>query len=468
VKPLLSPAPSAASAFPGCVILPIGYCDPTALCAAHAARPGTVWLDSAATDHPASQRSILAFAPRQTFRFTQAMVESPFDSLKNSALAGDRNGAAVIGYLGYETAARLERLQPPKPAAPALPEAWFGVYDAVAVFDHAARTAFVAASGWPETEPPAVQTAALERARAFAAQLVESEAPPFEPWRLPWTPERSPAAYGDGIGTVLDYIRAGDIYQANLSLRFQAQAPRPEQIFDLYRRLRTNTAAPFGSYLRIDRETALLSASPERFLHLAPDGRVRTQPIKGTRPRASDPAEDRRLRLGLRENTKERAENLMIVDLMRNDLSRVCAPGTVTVPSLFAVESFPTVHHLVSTVEGRLQPNKTASDLLAACFPGGSVTGAPKIRAMEIIRELEVAPRGAYCGSLLLFTPDGAMDSSILIRTVSIADGVAVAQAGSGIVADSDPAAEVRETWLKARALLKSLDPASESDLWAR
>lgn len=466
MKPLLPSARSIADSFPGCAIVPIAYRDPEKLCAAQAMLPCTVWLDSAATDHPAARCSYLAFSPRRSFAFASNESRNPFDWLRSSCSGEAGTAAIVIGFLGYEAGRHVDCMKPPKPGALALPEAWFGIYDAVAVFDHSNGIAFVAASGWPQTDTHARQAAAIVRARSFAALLIEAESPAAA--ARPWRPERSPEDFQAAIETALGYIRAGDIYQANLSLRFLAQAPEPEEIFDVYRRMRRTAPAPFGTYLRIDTDTALLSASPERFLELSPTGHVRTQPIKGTRPRSVDPVQDQRLRLGLRENTKERAENLMIVDLLRNDLARVCAPGSVTVPSLFAVESFATVHHLVSTVEGLLQPGKTAADLLSAAFPGGSITGTPKIRAMEIIGELEVAPRGAYCGALLRFTPDGAMDSSILIRTISIAGGVAAAQAGSGIVADSDPQAEVRETWLKARALLRSLDPKSESSLWQR
>lgn len=481
MKPILPPAAAEAAAFPGCAILPIAYADPETICAAHAERPGTVWLDSAASDHPSARRSLLAFAPRSTSFFTRDSTDNPFQSLKQSIDPAVRP-AAIVALLGYESGRHVDRMPPPKKEVPkkggpknyktksgdqTLPEAWIGLYDAVAVFDHSTETAFVAASGWPETEPSAQARAALDRARAFASALIR--APIQTAARaFAWKPERSAEDFAAAIAQTIAFIHAGDIYQTNLSLRFSAKAPETKEIFPLYARLRRAAPAPFGAYLRLACDTALLSASPERFLQVSAEGLVRAQPIKGTRPRAADPAQDQRLRLSLRENTKERAENLMIVDLLRNDIARVCRPGTVSVPSLFAVESFATLHHLVSTVEGRLLQGKDAVDLLAACFPGGSITGAPKIRAIEIIRELEHGPRGFYCGALALFTPDGAMDSAILIRTITIGDGQAVAQAGSGIVADSEPQAEIRETWLKARALLRSLDPESESPLWDR
>jgi para-aminobenzoate synthetase component 1 len=465
VRPILPPAPGAADAFPGCAILPIAYGEVWPLAAAFAALPGTVWLDSAAADHPAAQRSLLAFEPRTCSSSAAEKPDNPFDHLHQQTAAPARNYAALVALLGYEAGRHVDRMPQPEPSTGTFPEAWSAVYDAVCVFDHRAESAFIAASGWPETDPSAIAAAALDRARRVAARVQPGRAP-ARPAALSWQEERPAHAFAAAIGQALELIRAGDIYQVNLSLRFLAPSPSVDEIFGLYLRLREQAPAPFGAYLRINAQTALLAASPERFLALDAAGRVRAQPIKGTRPRAVDPLADQRLRTGLRENTKERAENLMIVDLLRNDLSRVCVPGSVQVPSLFAVESFQTVHHLVSTVEGRLQPGRTAVDLLAAAFPGGSVTGAPKLRAMEVIRALETAPRGAYCGSLCLFTPDGAMDSAILIRTIAIADGTATAQAGAGIVADSEPQAEVRETWLKAKALLQTLAPESDSPLW--
>lgn len=452
----------AAAAFPNCFIRPIAYREPLALCASVADRPGTVWLDSADRDHPSGRRSLLAFAPRLIESFAAGSSDNPFDWLKQ-AMSGTPDYASIIGMLGYEAGRFADRMLVPKDRLGNLPEAWWGIYDAVAVFDHPTQTAFVAASGWPEAGPSREETARA-RAESFVAHLVP--APIKTPAALLWRPERTPDSFAAAVAETIEWIRRGDIYQANLSLRFFAPNLCADDIFGLYARLRAQAPAPFGAYLRLDSETALLSASPERFLQCSKDGVVRTQPIKGTRPRRSDPRADRIAVSALMQSPKERAENLMIVDLLRNDLSRVCAPGSVSVPSLFAVETFATVHHLVSTVEGRLAAGRTLADLLQATFPGGSITGAPKIRAMELIRDLEKGARGAYCGSLVCLMPDGSMDSSILIRTLTAVGGQIIAQAGSGIVADSEPEAEVRETWLKAKALLRTLNPASESPLW--
>jgi para-aminobenzoate synthetase component 1 len=260
--------------------------------------------------------------------------------------------------------------------------------------------------------------------------------------------------YLDAVTRVREYIIAGDIFQANLSQRFEA--PLEEDPWHLYRRLREVNPAPFAAYLEWG-GVAVASASPERFLELSPAGRVETRPIKGTRPRGTSPEHDQALGQALQESEKDRAENLMIVDLLRNDLSRVCRPGTVRVPELFALEQYRTVHHLVSTVEGRLAEGKDAADLLAATFPGGSITGAPKVRAMEIIAELEPSRRGIYCGSIGYWSVTGALDTSIVIRTLLAAGGKLFFSAGGGIVADSDPEQEYQETLDKARALLTAI-----------
>ncbi len=257
--------------------------------------------------------------------------------------------------------------------------------------------------------------------------------------------------YLDAVAKVREYIVAGDVFQANLSQRFQA--PLREPPFELYRRLRRRNPAPFAAYLGFD-DVTVLSASPERFLRLDLDRQVETRPIKGTRPRGLVPMHDAALGRALAESEKDRAENVMIVDLLRNDLSRVCRPGTVRVPELFALEQHPTVHHLVSTVVGELEPAADAVDLVRAAFPGGSITGAPKVRAMEIIAELEPTRRGVYCGSIGYISATGAMDTSIVIRTFVAAGGELYFQAGGGIVADSDPELEYRETLDKVAGLL--------------
>jgi len=262
------------------------------------------------------------------------------------------------------------------------------------------------------------------------------------------------AAYLDAVNRVREYIYAGDIFQANLSQRFEA--PFAQSPWELYRRLRTRNTAPFAAFLDLP-ECAVLSASPERFMRVDASRRVETRPIKGTRPRGIGPEHDAALGRALTESPKDRAENLMIVDLIRNDLSRVCEPGTVRVRELFALEHYATVHHLVSTVVGELSPGLDALDLMKAAFPGGSITGAPKLRAMEIIAELEPSARSVYCGAIGYLSATGELDTNIAIRTAIVRDGRVYFNAGGGIVADSTAEQEYRETLDKAQGIIDAL-----------
>ncbi len=266
------------------------------------------------------------------------------------------------------------------------------------------------------------------------------------------------AAYCKAVERVKEYIAAGDIFQANLSQRFAS--PLSFSPWMLYKRLRSINPAPFAAYLSYP-ELVIASASPERFLKVK-HGVVETRPIKGTRPRGKDPEEDRRLRTELLSSAKDRAELTMIIDLERNDLGRVCSFGSVHVPELIVLEEYPTVFHLVATVRGTLAPGKDLVDLLKATFPGGSITGAPKIRAMEIIEELEPVTRGVYTGAIGDLGFDGSADLNIVIRTFIIKDGWAYFQVGGGIVADSDPEMEYWETIHKGRALMLALGCGEE------
>jgi para-aminobenzoate synthetase component 1 len=259
------------------------------------------------------------------------------------------------------------------------------------------------------------------------------------------------AAYQATVERVVEYVIAGDIFQANLAQRFSL--PFGGDALALYADLTRRSAAPMAAFVWRG-NVSIASVSPERFVRLEmPTRRVETRPIKGTRRRDADAARDSALAQDLRSSEKDRAENVMIVDLMRNDLSRVCVPGSVRTPELCALESHPTVHHLVSIVTGELRADQDALDLLAATFPGGSITGAPKLRAMEIIGELEPVARGVYSGSIAWIGLDGAMDTSIAIRTATVAGGIATWHSGGGITAQSAPIDEYQETLDKARAL---------------
>ena len=399
----------------------------------------------------------------------------PFAADAVSGLPPFQGGAA--GYVGYDYGSLLERLPASRHDDLAVPEVLLGLYDWVIAWDHRLGTAWVISTGMPETgatrerrakERLAMvwerlrRTAPRSTGRAPTAREPRPVSAPSYPVMGVENGERiglrstfTHRGYLDAVARVREYIIAGDIFQANLSQRFQAVLALSP--FDLYRRLRRRNPAPFAAYLDFG-ELTVLSASPERFLLLDEKGRhVETRPIKGTRPRGLGPMHDAALGRALSESDKDRAENVMIVDLLRNDLSRVCRAGTVRVPELFALEQHPTVHHLVSTVVGELEPDADAVALLQAAFPGGSITGAPKVRAMEIIAELEPTRRGVYCGSIGYISTSGAMDTSIVIRTYVALEGQVYFQAGGGIVADSDPELEYRETLDKARALIDTL-----------
>jgi para-aminobenzoate synthetase component I len=393
-----------------------------------------------------------------------------------SALPPFQGGAA--GYLAYDWGAVLERLPSPRYDDLAIPDVVFCIYDWVIAWDHLERRAWVISTGLPDAGAEKFQRRvdrlALVRERLSSTSL--SPAVPFSlPAASPSCAEHAPSypvsdtdipaglelrssfthrGYLDALTRVREYIIAGDIFQANLSQRFEA--PLTASPFALYRRLREINPAPFAAFLEFG-ELTVASASPERFLRLDAARQVEARPIKGTRPRGVYPAHDAALGRALQESVKDRAENLMIVDLMRNDLSRVSLPGSVHVPELFALERYATVHHLVSTVTGTLETGRDAIDLLCATFPGGSITGAPKVRAMEIIAELEPSRRGVYCGSIGYLSLTGVMDTSIVIRTYQAVNGQVYFSAGGGIVADSDPEQEYRETFDKARALIRAL-----------
>ena len=394
----------------------------------------------------------------------------------------------IAGYIGYDWGAVLERLPRNRYDDLGIPDVMLGLYDWVIAWDHRIGTAWLISTGLPESgnsrEGQARKRMELVRERlggrrtsnvlspgiAVSEEVAGSPAPAPQTFPVAGVEGGSEIGlrssfthqgYLSAVNRVREYILAGDIFQANISQRFQA--PLREDPYELYCRLRRRNPSPFAAYLGFG-ELAVLSASPERFLLLQEENRlVETRPIKGTRPRGLGPMHDAALGRALAESEKDRAENVMIVDLLRNDLSRVCRPGTVRVPELFAIEHHPTVHHLVSTVLGELEPDADAVDLLRATFPGGSITGAPKVRAMEIIAELEPTQRGVYCGSIGYLSATGAMDTSIVIRTYLALRGQVYFQAGGGIVADSDPELEYRETLDKARGLIETLVESRES-----
>jgi anthranilate synthase component 1 len=269
--------------------------------------------------------------------------------------------------------------------------------------------------------------------------------------------EDKPEVFLEAVGRVKNYIREGDIFQANLSRRWQGQFTNAVDPHRLYRNLKTTNPAPFAGLLLLADQTAIISSSPERLVSVR-DGIVSTRPIAGTYPRGSSTREDKQLSGALLKHPKERAEHIMLIDLERNDLGRVCIPGSVCVDELMALETYSHVHHIVSEVKGRLRPDVDPIDVITAVFPGGTITGCPKVRCMEIINELEHGARGAYTGSMGYINRDGSMDLNILIRTIVSYGNTISLRAGAGIVADSVPERELAETRAKAKGLLRALE----------
>lgn len=377
----------------------------------------------------------------------------------------------LAGLFSYDLNRSLERIPPPRCEEFTKPAAAVGLYDVVLAYDHATDEAWFISQGWPELDPARRRDRAATRLAAFRERLeapvsvwppsrpaggivpAGKLAPQFATGRLPnLTSNFREDDYLRAVQKAIDYIYAGDVFQVNLAQRLLHPAEgAPEE---LYLRLRGRNAAPFAAYFDLG-SCQLVSASPERFLQCR-GGWVEARPIKGTRRRAGLPEADLFQGDELQQSDKDRAENVMIVDLLRNDLSRACEPETVRVAELCEVETYAYVQHLVSSIVGKLRPGCTPLDLLASAFPGGSITGAPKVRAMEIIAELEPTARGAYCGSLAYWSADGAFDSSILIRTVTAAGGWWQAPVGGGVTAASDPRREWEETWHKAEGLLRA------------
>ncbi len=465
--------------------------EPLALATALADQPYWAWLDTAKISGPACRYSIIAAFPSQILAAKDDAVRlgppdapkghrgDPLAALEDLLLAR-ADGAmptrtrpedhpplpflgGVIGYWGYDLAPWTEPVQLQAVDDIAVPDMYLCWYDAAVVYDHVTGEAWLAVADG-------------EHGREAAARLADAIAcarhiqPPEPPSRAIAEGEelRGNFTYPDYIDAIIrakEYIAAGDIYQVNLSQRFSA--PLSVDGWSLYLRLRKTNPAPFSGYLRFGDEVEILSSSPERFLRVEPGGFVETRPIKGTVPRGRTPDEDKRLAQWLLNSEKNRAELLMIVDLERNDIGKVCEIGSVHVPALFSLETYETVHHLVATVHGQLRADKGPVDLLRATFPGGSITGAPKIRSMEIIDELEPTRRAVYTGSIGYISAHGRMDLDIVIRTFIVRRGEAFYQVGGGIVADSDPDSEYQETLAKGKGLAAALAPELPAQLEA-
>ncbi|AHY43122.1 aminodeoxychorismate synthase, component I [Stutzerimonas decontaminans] len=419
--------------------------------------PGAVLLDSGRPKAERGRFDILSAWPvrmlepgedesgRDFFhRLRQALGE-----LGEAVLPGDCElpfAGGLIGFLSYDFGSRLETLPQHAEDDSGLPLARFGLYAWALITDHQRQTSQLLFH-------PAAADSERNRLISLFDPAAVGESAPFKLLGR-FTADLTVNAYRYGIERIQAYIQAGDCYQVNFTQRFRADCSGDP--WTAYCALRKACPTPYASFLALD-DGAIASLSPERFLRLH-QGHVETRPIKGTRPRGKDERSDAAQAQALLASDKDRAENLMIVDLLRNDLGRSCRVGSVRVPELFALESYPNVHHLVSCVTGELADGQDALDLLAGSFPGGSITGAPKIRAMQIIDELEPTRRAIYCGSLLYIDIRGEMDSSIAIRTLLIRNGQASCWGGGGIVADSDWQAEYQESIDKVKLLLETLE----------
>jgi para-aminobenzoate synthetase component 1 len=447
-------------------------------------RPGSFFLDSAQFAGGLGAYSFIGFDPFLVFGSRGSRISISCDGQKTE-FVGDplaemrrlffrfRGGQApgipfaggAVGYFAYEFFSQVEPVLGARtgrfsveavPFEKAVPDAQFGFYDGVVAFDQTSgRTLLVANPVHRANAEKILRRLEQSIREGMASQRSQNpEASGFntaaEAAPRPAMPK---AAYLGAIARIKEYIASGDVYQVNLTQRFDATPLRPP--FALYERLRQRCPAPFSCYLDLG-SFQIVGSSPERFLRIA-NGRIETRPIKGTRPRGRCPVEDERLRDELSGSEKDRAELLMIVDLERNDLGRICEFGTVRVDEFCRVESHPIVHHLAATVSGCLRPGCDVFDCIRAMFPGGSITGAPKIRAMQIIGEVETCRRGVYTGSVGYLGFDGAADLNIAIRTIVCSGGRATYHVGGGIVWDSDPEAEYQECMDKGRAMFETL-----------
>jgi len=454
--------------------------DPEAVFCRLATRPHCLFLDSALQDPVLGRYSFVTADPFDYLECRIAEGNSLQELRRRWGQFAARSiegippfQGGVAGLWSYDLGRQFEKLPRPHWDEFQVPVLAVGFYDVVIAWDHATGRAWIVSQGFPESEPTARRGRAVQRLRQVRRWLQTTEPArvpgslaTLPPLRIDQLAPQYPIEGSNGLTSnfsaeqylraverAIDYIRAGDVFQVNLAQRLLL--PARDDAVALYLRLRARNPAPFAGYFDLG-DFQIVSASPERFL-MVRDERVEARPIKGTRPRTGHPEADRAEAQSLCQSDKDRAENVMIVDLLRNDLSRVCEPDSVHVSQLCGLEVYAWVQHLVSVVRGRLRRGLGPMELIRAAFPGGSVTGAPKIRAMELIAELEPTARGPYCGSLGYVGFDGSMDLSILIRTITAGRGWWQAPVGGGIVARSDPQQEYQETWDKAAGLLRAM-----------
>lgn len=438
---------------------------------------GAMFLDSASTEHKNSNVSIFVWEPSFTIETVNQhtfvyrgdeliskvstdpleQVQQYLDSLPVIDSELPFTGGAV-GYWDYELGGHFETLPKPKTSDISMPNMFIGIYTSAIVVDHQNNQInFVSQDDHAQIKWDKVKSLLDDQINNPIDNEATATQNTFALTSV-WLSNMTKAEYADKFKTVQDHLLSGDCYQINLAQRFSAGYSGSEvgSEWTAYNKLRKQNSAPFSSFIR-HKNGAILSVSPERFIEVK-NNIIETKPIKGTRPRHVDPKKDTKLAAQLQNAIKDRAENLMIVDLLRNDLSKVAVPGSVEVPELFEIESFPAVHHLVSKVTATLDSQFTSLDVLRGAFPGGSITGAPKIRAMEIIHQLEPNPRSVYCGAIGYIKPNGDMDSNISIRTLVCNQNKIHCWAGGGLVADSVCDDEYQETLDKVNKILPILE----------
>jgi para-aminobenzoate synthetase component I len=447
-------------------VLPLNWQDPGQALASLGEDAGVLGFIGGGA-HPLARWSCLMNNPLEVHQWREGDPTLPFEGLQARLNAfkltpvpdlGPFQGGWA-GLLSYELGRAFEALPWPRggsrPKRGPWPDVWLGLYDTIGIFDSHTRRAFVVSWGLTN-DGMADLDLARSRAQALGDSLCAVRVKDTTSAAGGLNPAMDRQNREAAIERAITYIHEGDIFQANISIRFEGQLAPRDTPLGLFSRLVDRHPSPFATFLSLGNR-AVVSHSPERFLSRTSQGQLETRPIKGTAPRDGDPIKDAANAAALDKSVKDRAENLMIVDLMRNDLARVCIAGSVKVPRLCALERFSTVHHLVSDVIGQQKPGLGFFDALAASFPPGSITGAPKVRAMEIIAELEGEPRGPWCGSMIRVGFDGSADSSVLIRTAACEkmgeDWIITARAGAGIVADSVARLEYDEMLVKARAL---------------
>ena len=430
--------------------------------------PYSFLLDSSMENEKLGRYTFMGGSPFMVFKsknqditiiennITTSLIGNPFEILKEllEKYKTEGNGklpflGGAVGYFAYDMLHHIEKLPRTAVDDVNIPDACFGFYDSIIAVDHQTKFSYIIANGINENPETAMENLKKKLNSITALSLIDKQGAACGEIQSNFTKED----YLKAVQSIKDYIRSGDIYQANLTQRFKCQTE--EAPFSIYSRLRQLNPAPFACYMNFG-EGHVLSSSPERFLKIQ-DNLIETRPIKGTRPRGRTAKEDKANKEELLSSEKDKSELLIIVDLERNDLGKVSKTGTVKVPELFYPEEYATVHHLVAAVTGEMQGGLKAIDVIQAAFPGGSITGAPKIRSMEIIDELEPTQRNIYTGSIGYLGFNGSIDLNIVIRTIVMKEGTAYFQVGGGIVWDSEPELEYEETLHKARALFRTL-----------